>query len=309
MGREDKTHQSLDEEYMPEFTGEPTGENYGAEQSTTPRFSPEELESMKPGLHPAVRKIGVVIGLMVAIIVVMWFLRHQEKERLAAQMTGGAQQVSGTAVIPDQAAGNKPAAVPVAAVNLPAAPAAPAPAAPAKAEMPNNPALNATNVQAMQSMDQETTSKINELTTQMHNLADAMSRISQTVQTLETKVAGMAQAHEQEHASAPTPVEKMQASVPKQISRHGHRPDRHVARNAERERMATPVQTMAVENPVEIPYVVRGIIPRRAWVDGPYGANLSVTVGDVIPGVGKVLKINAPAGEVITTGGTIEYGE
>ena len=277
MGREDKTHQSPDEEYMPEFTGEETGAGIGAEKGTGPQFRPEDLSDSQRGMHPTLRKIIGILGLILIIIVVGWFLRHQEKQKLAAQgaVTPVVDEKPATAMMP---------ATPEASNKIVVAQPTPTPPVTMQA-VPSNPAINAPNTQAMQAMDQESSSKLNELTQQVHTLADSMTRISQNVQTLETKVTGLSR--------APVTVLRPATAKHKIIG----------------VKQTAPVNAMAIENTPVTPYVVTGVIPRRAWISGPYGSTFTVTTGDTLPVVGKVISINVRSGEVITSGGTIEYGE
>jgi len=55
-------------------------------------------------------------------------------------------------------------------------------------------------------------------------------------------------------------------------------------------------------------YFVDAVIPGRAWLKGADGSTITVTVGETIPGYGKVTMINAYSGVVRTTSGTIPYG-
>lgn len=54
---------------------------------------------------------------------------------------------------------------------------------------------------------------------------------------------------------------------------------------------------------------VKAIVPGRAWIGSSLGFNRTVTVGDHLPGYGKVHKIDAANGRVVTSSGTvIVYG-
>lgn len=50
--------------------------------------------------------------------------------------------------------------------------------------------------------------------------------------------------------------------------------------------------------------VLQAIVPGRAWLRGENGDFVTVTIGDVIDGVGKVVEIDINRSAVITTGGT-----
>jgi intracellular multiplication protein IcmG len=56
-------------------------------------------------------------------------------------------------------------------------------------------------------------------------------------------------------------------------------------------------------------YFVQAVIPGRAWLQAQDGSSITITVGDVIPGYGKVVSINPYSGTVITDSGEkINYG-
>lgn len=55
----------------------------------------------------------------------------------------------------------------------------------------------------------------------------------------------------------------------------------------------------------QVYYVLRAIIPNRAWVVDSWGNNYSVTRGDILPGVGRIRIIDPNRGRVITSRGTI----
>ncbi len=285
MGREDKTHQSPDEEYMPEFTGEGAGADLDAEKAKGPQFRPEELSDSEPGLHPTLRKIFGIIALILGIILVAWFLRHQEKQKLAAQTaeTPVVTEIPAKAMV-----AGTPEVVPSNAVVV-----QPVPTPPVAIEVPTNPPVNppvnvnAPNTQAMQVIGQENTSKVNDLSVQVRSLADSVTRISQNVQTLETKVTGMSSHNTSVTVLPPATTKHKVVGVV--------------------ETVPVAVVPVILERPVITPFVVTGIIPRRAWIDGPYGSSFTVTVGDIIPRVGKVISINVRAGEVVTSGGNIVY--
>lgn len=56
-------------------------------------------------------------------------------------------------------------------------------------------------------------------------------------------------------------------------------------------------------------YFVDAVIPGRAWLKGADGSTLTVTVGDTLPGYGKVLSINPYSGQVVTSKGVLPYGQ
>ncbi|MBU0456260.1 MAG: hypothetical protein ABIH77_01210 [Pseudomonadota bacterium] len=56
-------------------------------------------------------------------------------------------------------------------------------------------------------------------------------------------------------------------------------------------------------------YFVKAVIPGRAWVQAADGSSMSVTVGDSVPGYGRVTGIDAFSGKLSTSSGiSIQYG-
>jgi intracellular multiplication protein IcmG len=56
-------------------------------------------------------------------------------------------------------------------------------------------------------------------------------------------------------------------------------------------------------------YYVQAVIPGRAWFRGVDGTAVTVAVGDVVPGYGRINSINSYSGDVATSlGGLIKYG-
>jgi intracellular multiplication protein IcmG len=60
---------------------------------------------------------------------------------------------------------------------------------------------------------------------------------------------------------------------------------------------------------VVVTYVLRAVIPGRAWIERPLGGVLTIMEGEYVPGLGKVTRIDADNGEVtLDTGDVIKYG-
>lgn len=56
-------------------------------------------------------------------------------------------------------------------------------------------------------------------------------------------------------------------------------------------------------------FTIKAIEPGRAWLEGSNGLTESVTVGDVVPGYGRVVSVDANTATVATSGGrSIHYG-
>jgi intracellular multiplication protein IcmG len=81
---------------------------------------------------------------------------------------------------------------------------------------------------------------------------------------------------------------------------------------AERIRAKRQVQEQQVREQkirAEQQYFVEAVIPGRAWLRAYDGSALTVTVGEIVPGYGKVTSINSYSGVVSTSSGNeIHYG-
>lgn len=62
--------------------------------------------------------------------------------------------------------------------------------------------------------------------------------------------------------------------------------------------------------PVSTPsYVVRAIVPGRAWIEASLGGPITISVGDHVPGMGVVKSLDSSVGEVtLESGEVIKYG-
>ena len=67
---------------------------------------------------------------------------------------------------------------------------------------------------------------------------------------------------------------------------------------------AKPKPVAAKKTHSNLSYYVQALIPGRAWLKGSNGATMTVAPGDVVPGYGRVLRINPNNGTVTTTSGT-----
>ncbi len=79
-----------------------------------------------------------------------------------------------------------------------------------------------------------------------------------------------------------------------------------LAREAEREakaRAKPKAKPKVTKSDASPNITVHAIIPGRAWLRTPDGKTITVTEGDSVSEFGKVLKIDAPNGQVITTSG------
>lgn len=334
QGREDKDRQSADEEYMPEFSGdEPSGEPF--DDPTAPVYTDESLQQ-STGMNPILRKILFFGVIALAVLALTYYFRYQDKTRMAKQTEVKAEMVT-TATTATAAKPMASAALSQAKV-APTPPAAPTPnvvvvpspvvvrtdsakppevplppvtqTTPAVAVTPNvalaNPLAPAPNaavvteeVKVVTQEDPQSVSRINTLTADVRNLNDTVKKLSESVRVLERKL------------GTPAAVEtQVVVNAPARMLVHGNKPRKNIARNKIVSREIVTTTTTAIVNGSNIPYVLRAIVPRRAWIQGQYGGTFTVTIGDKLPGYGRVTAVNAEAGEVLTSmGGRIRYGE
>lgn len=137
--------------------------------------------------------------------------------------------------------------------------------------------------------------KLNDLNTRVTNLDSTISKLNDSITALDKKIGDMA-------IAAKTEKVKPQA-----------RDHKHKLVLATEKRMMTDRIDTVSDNQLgshsKIAYMVRAIVPGRAWVESPNGYKFSVSVGDQVLGYGKVIQINADNGEVIFEGGdVIKYG-
>ncbi len=76
------------------------------------------------------------------------------------------------------------------------------------------------------------------------------------------------------------------------------------------EREAALKKKQAVQKPLKkIVYYVTGIMPGRAWLMSAEGVSMTVAQGDFIPGYGRIIRVDALAGTVMTEHGLIHSRE
>lgn len=183
------------------------------------------------------------------------------------------------------------------AANTPAPSTAPS-ATPASTEV--SPQLAAVAAQS-----QANEGKINELATRFTNLESSIATLTNTLQALDKKLNGAPVVADA--TGNITPVVTNNGAPVKTIHRHGHhKPGLGFRQHSPQVRATQAMDTQYSSTPS---YVVRAVVPGRAWVEGSYGGTFSVTVGDTVPGMGVVTQVNAEHGEVLTEkGDVIKYG-
>ncbi|MDQ2993510.1 MAG: hypothetical protein M3R00_00970 [Pseudomonadota bacterium] len=320
MGREDKDRPGADDEYMPEFTGEQPGGEFGADQPGR-SFTPEGGVPAREGMNPIVRKLIFIAVAILAILALSLFLRYQEKSRLASQSEAKAEipvpsatktttttttatpskniaeattttkkfevvqppeiVLPAGSAVPTSPAPVVQSSVPVLEAPTPVPTPTPTPMPVVVAPVEQNPPVPAISVGA------EHVNKLNALATEVHGLSNSVTSLTQTVRTIENKLSGTA---------AP---EAMLTSPIKVVTKT-------VVNNTPQKRNGVMVTTIKGPN---TPFYIVAMLPGRAWINGPYGSSFTAAVGELIPGYGRVVNVDTNAGEVIVQGGLIVYGE
>jgi intracellular multiplication protein IcmG len=78
---------------------------------------------------------------------------------------------------------------------------------------------------------------------------------------------------------------------------------KQLAASVKKKKTKKPSKKKTAVKPVV--YYLRAVVPGRAWIYGTNGRSASIALGDSVKQYGKVLAINAPKGEVLTSSGKI----
>ncbi len=145
--------------------------------------------------------------------------------------------------------------------------------------------------------------KLNDLNTHVTNLDNAISKLNNSIAALDKKIGDMNVMPKTE--KKPVAAEKILTIKP---PRH-HMKQRIVLKNnISKPEINAATNTQQI-NANKIAYVVRAVVPGRAWVESPNGYKFSISVGDRVLGYGTVTEINSDYGEVTFDGGdVIKYG-
>jgi hypothetical protein len=158
---------------------------------------------------------------------------------------------------------------------------------------------------AVTAQSQANEGKINELATRFTNLEGSIATLTNTLQALDKKLSGAPVVVDASGNIAP--VATNSGTPARTAHRHRHHKPGLGFRQHSPQVQAT--RAMASQYSSTPSYVVRAVVPGRAWVEGSYGGTFSVTVGDMVPGMGVVTQVNAEHGEVLTEkGDVIKYG-
>ena len=142
--------------------------------------------------------------------------------------------------------------------------------------------------------------KTNDLSTRLDSIDKAIVVLNKTVESMEKNltapvVVAQTTTHPRTTIVAPVAIKE---SVHRRVVNRGR------VKNVYHEQVTQvrPVRTGL--------YVVRAIVPGRAWIEGSIGGGVfTVMEGDRIPGTGIVIKVDAENGEVtMDTGEVIKYG-
>lgn len=162
-------------------------------------------------------------------------------------------------------------------------------------------------ITALKDQAKNNESKLNDLNTRVSNLDGAITKLNNSIMALDKKIGSTV---------VMPKAEKMpvaEAQVMKGTQAHYHKHRMHIV--AKNRMMNAQVinqlnaPTAQLESNSKIAYVIRAMVPGRAWIESPNGYKFSVSVGDRVLGYGTITQINSDDGEVTFDGGdVIKYG-
>lgn len=136
---------------------------------------------------------------------------------------------------------------------------------------------------------QETNERLN------NTLREQQTETQMRLLSLEQKMAGLNSSLEQLQESITAVSTQVKENKSLQSALMAYQKNKEVSKNKQERQVKQ--------------YFVQAVIPGRAWLHGADGSMITVTVGDYIPGYGKVASIDAYSGTVETTSGIeIRYG-
>ncbi len=159
--------------------------------------------------------------------------------------------------------------------------------------------------------------KISDLSTRLDTIDKSMSEMNKTLAMLEKKLNTPQAVAPKVEAETPAPpvlkkAEKSPATnMQKKVNVVAERPGKshHPKKILKQQELSQQQTVVKNQSMVAIPYVIRAIVPGRAWIERPLAGVISVMEGDYVPGVGKVVTIDQDNGEVtLDTGDVIKYG-
>ncbi len=163
-------------------------------------------------------------------------------------------------------------------------------------------------ITALKDQAKNNENKLNDLNTRVTNLDGAISKLNNSIMALDKKIGSTTALPKAKKTS------EVQAHVTKEQKIQHHKPRIHLVAksrliHAQIDNHANVIPKSQLENNNKIAYVIRAIVPGRAWIESPNGYKFSVTVGDRVLGYGTITQINSDDGEVTFDGGdVIKYG-
>jgi hypothetical protein len=152
-------------------------------------------------------------------------------------------------------------------------------------------------------------SKINDLTTRVVHLDSAITSLSNSVSSLDKKLSE-GKLNVQPTVNNPSVLKPARVIHSVYFERPQNKHKVHAGQHMMmRKAEVSANKAMASLSNNKASYVIRAVVPGRAWLESPNGYKFSVTVGDRVLGFGVVSQINSEYGEVSFDGGdVIKYG-
>lgn len=255
--------------YTPEY------EDFGAQAEAEANLDLEgddTPEMAMDGPSPMVKKMVTYGGIAVATVILGFYLMQSEKTQRAQEDGVQPEQTAAISkVSADQPLNLKPVQV----------------APPTPVEQKIVPVAEPVSVETKPVMSTEQVEQISGLAKQVQSNKLSLDNVQVRLETLQDSIKqGMStiQSNIKNLKVSPKPVVKKYKAVKRQ--------PKPMMQRAPRERLS-----------------LRAIVPGRAWVGSSFGVNRTVSVGDHLPGYGKVHKIDAAKGRVVTSSGVvIVYG-
>lgn len=222
-------------------------------------------------MKPWMRRFIVPVGIIVAILIVYMFLSWSSSKKTKGEEQAAAEMMPKKEVT----------AVPAPVVTQPMITAAPA--APSQEQI-----AKIVSDQVQQSQD-AVQRKLDDLAQQLGStrqdvatLTNNINQNKQDIATINQNLTGVTSALAEVNKN----IQKLTASKKKPIKK------------VKRKKMVPPK-----------PYHVKAVVPGRVWLESADGKEVSLRVGDSLPGYGTVELISPRQGMVITsTGAVIQYG-
>ncbi len=167
-------------------------------------------------------------------------------------------------------------------------------------------------VSALKDQAKTNENKLNDINSHVTNLDTAISKLNNSISALDRKIGDMTvvpKANNVQVSNEVTAMHQQRFMHPGNFGQH----HKHRMQMGERNKMMNANLNNSVNTSQgpsnKVGYVVRAIVPGRAWVESPTGYKFSISIGDRVLGYGTVTKVDADNGEVTFDGGdVIKYG-